>query len=148
MRHSLHYFHCLISCMSLSSLVHTDYFTYIFKCQVLTPVWLISTILLYFIMIYFIFILCSLIYRPRHQVTSQIVIWTTRVIDLSVLLIFILIFFFVTMSIRIYCFYHKHFSSAIRLLFYCLRYQIRSDTIFATSGLQFTIFSVYSSGVT
>ena len=38
--------------------------------------------------------MCSLIYRPRHQVTSQIVIWTTRVIDLSVLLIFILILFF------------------------------------------------------
>ena len=99
-------------------------------------------------MIYFIFILCSLIYRPRHQVTSQNVIWTTRVIDLSVLLIFILILFFVTICIRIYCFCHKHFSSAIRLLFYCLRYQIRSDTIFATSSLQFTIFSVYSSGVT
>ena len=134
--------------MSLSPLFHTDYIIYIFKCQVLTPVWLISTIFLYFIMIYFIFILCSSIYRPRHQVTSQIVIWTTRVIDLSVLLIYILILFFVIMSIRIYCFYHKHFSSAIRLLFYCLRYQIRSDTIFATSSLQFTIFSVYSSGVT
>ena len=80
LRHFLHYFHCLINCMSLSSLAHTDYITYIFKCQVLTPVWLISTILLNFITIYFIFILCSLIYRPRNQVTSQNVIWTARVI--------------------------------------------------------------------
>ena len=137
--------------MSLSSLFHTDYITYIFICQVLTPICLISTILLYFIMIYFIFILCSLIYRPRHQVTSQseqYVIWTTRVIDLGVLLIFILIPFLVTMCIRILCFYHKPFSAAIRLLFYCLRYQLRSDTRIATSGIQFTIFIVYSSGVT
>ena len=137
--------------MSLSLLFHTDYITFIFICQVLTPIWLISTILLYFIMIYFIFILCSLIYRPRYQVTSQseqYVIWTTRVIDLGVLLIFILIPFFVTMCMRILCFYHKPFSSAIRLLFYCLRYQLRSDTRIATSSLQFAIFIVYSSGVT
>ena len=146
MRHLLHYFHWLIN-LRLHVIIfivsHWFYYLYIYMSS---PYSRMANIHDTFILFYL--ILCSLIYRSRHQVTSQNVIWTTRVIDLSVLLIVILIPFFVTMCIRIYCFYHKHFSSAIRLLFYCLKYQIRSDTRFATSSLQLTIFSVYSSGVT
>ena len=149
MRHFLHYFHWLINLLMhviLFIISHWLYYLYIYMSSSYSHLANIhDTFILYYDLFHIHIVQFNLPPTPPGDLA---VIWTTRVIDLGVLLIFILIPFLVTMCLRILCLYHKPFSSTIMLLFYCLRYQLRSDTRIATSSLQFTIFIVHSSGVT